>query len=100
MRERSHGHTSGGRTRIYRTWEAMLRRCRSETSSDYPRYGAVGVTVCSRWDSFETFLEDMGERPEGRTLDRIDPEGNYEPTNCRWATPREQRLNRRAKVVI
>lgn len=79
------------------TWRAMLLRCYQRGHPSFPDYGGRGVIVCARWHSFEAFLEDMGERPPGRSLDRIDPRGNYEPSNCRWATAREQRLNRRDK---
>jgi hypothetical protein len=79
----------------------MRQRCENPKATKYPRYGAVGVSVCARWrDSFENFLADMGERPPGRSLDRIDPAGNYEPGNCRWATPIEQRANRRPVPAV
>lgn len=90
----SYKHRKASRT--YKTWESMLRRCTNPKDKDYGNYGGRGITICSRWrDSFVDFLADMGERPEGRTLDRKDVNGNYEPKNCAWATPQEQAQNRR-----
>lgn len=72
----------------------MIDRCFGINSTKYPKYGAIGVTVCEHWRKFENFLADMGERPEGKTLDRYpDNCGNYEPGNCRWATLHEQMEN-------
>lgn len=96
LRERGHGHTIGGPSPTWISWSSMRQRCYLKTMKCYPRYGGKGITVCDRWrDSFENFLADMGQRPEGMTLDRIDPDGNYEPDNCRWATNEVQRENRR-----
>ena len=95
QRKTIHGH--GGKwTPTYRSWIAMKGRCHYPANASWQYYGGRGITVCDRWrDSFEAFLADLGERPEGKTLDRIDPDGDYEPGNCRWATPKEQRANQR-----
>jgi hypothetical protein len=72
----------------------MRNRCRNPKNPEYDHYGGRGISVCERWDDFRNFLADMGERPAGTTLDRWpNPDGDYEPSNCRWATHREQRLN-------
>lgn len=90
---KKHGYT---RTRTYQSWRAMKKRCYLPQNPSYDYYGARGIRVCKRWyHSFEAFLADMGERPEGMTLDRIDPSGNYTPSNCRWATPATQAMNQR-----
>lgn len=73
----------------------MRARCSSPSDKNYKYYGARGVTVCERWSSFAVFVADVGPRPAGMSLDRIDPNGNYEPGNVRWATPLEQTRNRR-----
>lgn len=82
-------------TRTHKTWTSMKGRCRNPNDAMWKYYGARGITVCARWLKFENFYADMGERPEGKTLDRIDVNGHYEPGNCRWATPLEQRHNQR-----
>lgn len=93
-----HGHTIGGRlSPTYSSWRAMMQRCQNPNAADWALYGGRGITVCERWLAFAAFLADLGERPTGKTLDRIDPDGHYEPGNCRWATPMEQRHNRRAR---
>jgi hypothetical protein len=82
------------RTPTHNSWLAMKQRCGYAAGETFARYGAQGITVCDRWlHSFENFLADMGERPRGMTLDRIDNAKGYEPGNCRWATHRQQRMN-------
>ena len=80
----------------YRSWRAMCDRCHSPSSGQYPRYGAKGITVCDRWrKDFAAFYADMGDRPPGTSIDRIDGTKGYEPGNCRWATVAEQAANMR-----
>lgn len=92
-----HGHTVGRkRSPTYESWRSMHTRCLNPSHIAFAYYGGRGITICEEWlHDFGAFLADMGERPEGTTLDRIDPDGNYEPDNCRWATPKVQIMNRR-----
>jgi hypothetical protein len=86
----------------YKSWQGMKTRCMSPTDPGYPNYGGRGISVCEEWrDSFEQFLSDMGPKPTPQhTLDRINNAGNYEPGNCRWASPRTQGRNRRSNHLL
>ena len=96
-----HGHASRSfknrSTPTYNVWLSMRGRCLNNKNKHYSSYGGRGITICKRWGKFENFLEDMGERPKGRSLDRVNNDGNYTPSNCRWATPKQQTVNRRGK---
>lgn len=97
-----HGHLKGGkRSPEYVSWKAMINRCSDPTQSNWKNYGGRGIRVCSRWrGSFVNFLADMGPRPPGKELDRIDNDGDYEPGNVRWATRKENMRNRRSTRVL
>lgn len=88
------------RTKTHITWSAMIQRCRNKKNTSYMNYGDRGIKVCEKWLNFKGFLEDMGLRPEGKTLDRIDNEKGYYKENCRWETPKNQCRNRRDNKLI
>jgi hypothetical protein len=94
----------GGRTvgeqRAYSSWRNARQRCNNPSNRDYAEYGGRGIEFDPEWDRFEDFLGDMGEPPAGFTLDRIDPDGDYTPRNCRWAPPRLQARNRRSNRAV
>lgn len=96
---RKHGYSNLD-NRTYRTWCQMRTRCRSDEPRYYPHYKGKGIRVCERWDDFSKFLQDMGERPEGKTLDRIDNSLGYSPDNCRWATVVEQANNKSSNTLL
>ena len=82
-------------TSEYGSWEAMIQRCRNPNDKRYKDYGGRGISICARWLDFRNFLADMGKRPKGLTLERINNDGNYTPKNCTWATLKEQQHNTR-----
>ena len=97
---RTHGM---GKTSTYRIYYHMLDRCNNTNNPFFDRYGGRGINICPDWtgkNGFVNFLRNMGERPQGKSIDRIDNDGNYEPGNCRWATPKEQARNRKGNRLI
>ena len=100
----THGATRGSnRTPTYLSWASMRLRCNNPNATGYERYGGVGITICPRWDGpdgFPNFLSDMGVRPDGFSLDRIDNQKGYSPENCRWADMATQKRNRKNSVLI
>jgi DNA-binding XRE family transcriptional regulator len=91
-----HGHCVNGKSSpTHKSWCMMKSRCNNPNYNRYKDYGGRGIAYCKEWESFENFLRDMGERPKGTTLDRIDNNGNYELSNCKWSTPKEQMSNKR-----
>lgn len=101
MAKTKHGHARGLRkpeSRTYMIWVAMLQRCKGRGEMGKKYYLDRGITVCERWHDFKNFLDDMGEVPPGMSIDRVNNDGNYEPSNCRWATAQQQADNRRQPV--
>ena len=99
-RSTKHGHATNGITPTYHTWAGMKNRCSNKTHKDYKNYGGRGIVFCDEWNDFTNFLFDMGVKPNGKSLDRINNEGDYCKNNCRWATPKEQANNKRKPMLL
>jgi hypothetical protein len=99
--KKTHGHTVNGiKSKPFKVWESMNERCFNPNCSCYFRYGGRGITVCDRWRRFENFFSDMGNPPNGKSLNRKDNNGNYCPDNCEWATAKEQGNNRSDNLIL
>lgn len=96
-KKRTHGQS---KTALYGVWNAMHMRCSNPETESYPQYGGRGIRVCDRWKSFENFAADMGERPKGTSIERDDFNADYSPSNCRWATAKEQGRNKSNNALI
>jgi hypothetical protein len=93
---RTHGEAAvGHETREYITWKSMIDRCSRQNNKSFKYYGGRGIKVCERWHKFENFLADMGRRPPGHSIERVDNDGNYEPINCKWIPQSDQAKNTR-----
>lgn len=101
LRNKQNAKHAMSKSHTYKSWKSMKSRCYDKNDKDYPRWGGRGITVCDSWkNSFIEFYKDMGDRPNGHTIDRIDNNGNYEPKNCRWAVPKVQSNNTRKNYYI
>jgi hypothetical protein len=100
IRALSTTHGQSNRTRTYSIWKGIRKRCLSPASKNWPLYGGRGIHVCAEWSDYSKFLADMGEAPAGKSIDRIDTNGHYEPGNCRWADKITQMNNMRTNVII
>jgi len=94
---RKHGKC---KSKTYSSWKGLIQRCLNKNNKRYMDYGGRGIKVCDEWKTFNGFYSDMGDKPEGKTIERIDNNGNYEPKNCSWATPKEQQRNNGRNHIV